>query len=355
MRDIADYTNFLRTYFVTRSLQAGHHIESFKDIVVALLIVKRGKYSSSFLHISFFLLIIVIVVTGPAIAQNNPFDERSEESDFFQSAAVAYDPFDNPVNTVVSEKPRDRVYPHTVQEGETLASIAGRYDISVDTIKWANDLKSDIIRPGQKLDIPPITGIVHKVTGGDNIYAIAKKYNVDAQNIVNFPFNDFADADTFRLSPGQVLYVPDGSIKPKPVAPQPGQFRQVAQAQAGVRGSSSFIWPASGMITTYPVWYHMALDIANSAAPPIMASDTGTVTYTGCLSYGYGCHVIIDHGNGYSTLYAHLSAIEVSAGQVVNKSQRIGVMGSTGRSTGTHLHFEIRSGGTPVNPLGFLQ
>ncbi|MCR4285368.1 MAG: M23 family metallopeptidase, partial [Candidatus Kaiserbacteria bacterium] len=127
------------------------------------------------------------------------------------------------------------------------------------------------------------------------------------------------------------------------------------QAQAGVQGTSSFIWPTTGSITTYPVWYHMALDIANRATPPIIASDTGTVTYTGCLAYGYGCHIIVDHGNGYQTLYGHLSSIEVNAGQVVSKGQRIGAMGSTGRSTGTHLHFEIRSGGVQQNPLGFLQ
>ena len=99
----------------------------------------------------------------------------------------------------------------------------------------------------------------------------------------------------------------------------------------------------------------MALDIANRAAPPVIAADTGTVTYTGCIAYGYGCHIIIDHANGYQTLYGHLSAIEVNAGQAVTKGQRIGAMGSTGRSTGTHLHFEIRSGGTLLNPLSFLQ
>jgi murein DD-endopeptidase MepM/ murein hydrolase activator NlpD len=99
----------------------------------------------------------------------------------------------------------------------------------------------------------------------------------------------------------------------------------------------------------------MALDIANRSAPAIIASDTGTVIYTGCLTWGYGCHVIVDHGNGYQSLYAHLSAIDASAGQVVGKGQRLGVMGSTGRSTGTHLHFEIRQSGRLLNPLSFLQ
>lgn len=355
MKDIREFILFLKQYFTSRALYYGNQIEKFKDVVVALLVVKRGKYSSSFLNTSFFVLIITVLVAGPAIAENNPFEnEITGQQTYFQSTSISFDPFDNPVTTVVSAKPRDKVYQHTVSEGETLASLSARYNISIDTIKWANELKSDIIKPGQELDIPPVTGIVHKVVAGDNIYAVAKKYNIDAQNIVNFPFNDFADPDTFQLTPGQVLYVPDGSIEDKPT-PQQSQFRYVAKAQAGVQGTSSFLWPTSGSITTYPVWYHMALDIANSAAPAIIASDTGTVTYTGCLAYGYGCHIIVDHGNGYQTLYAHLSAIEVSAGQVVSKGQRIGVMGSTGRSTGTHLHFEIRSGGTQVNPLGFLQ
>lgn len=98
----------------------------------------------------------------------------------------------------------------------------------------------------------------------------------------------------------------------------------------------------------------MALDIASNALPAILASDTGTIVYSGCLSWGYGCHVIVDHGNGYQSLYAHLSTISVSAGDVVNQGQTIGIMGSTGRSTGPHLHFEIRSGSL-LNPLDFLQ
>ena len=99
----------------------------------------------------------------------------------------------------------------------------------------------------------------------------------------------------------------------------------------------------------------MAADIANNAMPAVIASDTGTITFAGCLQYGYGCHVIIDHGNGYQTLYSHLSSIGVSPGQAVNQGSQIGIMGSTGRSTGIHLHFEIRSGGVLLNPLNFLK
>jgi len=354
MKDILSFVLFLRKYSLSRAYYYGHKFELMKDVVVALLVVKRGKYSSSFLNSSFFLLIVTVLVAGPAIAENNPFDDSIENPPrYFQSTSLSFDPFENPVTTIVSAKPRSGIEKYTVREGETLASIGERFQISVDTIKWANDLKSDTIKSGQSLDIPPVTGTVHVVTAGDNIYTIAKKYQVDAQNIVNFPFNDFSDPDTFQLTPGQNLYVPNGTIEEKKPQ-QPGQ-QFYAKIQAGVQGTSNFIWPASGNISTYPVWYHMALDIANRAAPPIIAADTGTVTYTGCLGYGYGCHIIIDHANGYQTLYAHLSAIEVNAGQAVAKGQRIGVMGSTGRSTGTHLHFEVRTGGSLANPLNFLQ
>ena len=169
---------------------------------------------------------------------------------------------------------------------------------------------------------------------------------------MNFPFNDFVDLETFSLAIGQVVYVPGGVIeeeRPTYLAPR------YAQVQGGVRGSSTFIWPTSGGITQYPVWYHMALDIANNTLPPVLASDTGTVTFAGCLPYGYGCHIIIDHANGFQTLYAHLSYIAVTPGQAVAQGQTIGALGSTGRSTGPHLHFEIRNGGVLENPLSYLK
>jgi len=354
MRDILPFILFLREYFVCRISHLGSRFERLKDIIVALLIVKRGKYSSSFLNTSFFLLVITVLVAGPAIAQNNPFDDSLPgQRTYFQSASIGFDPFENAVTTIVSAKPRSGIEKYSVKSGETIESIANKFQVSIDTVKWANDLTDDIIKPGQVLEIPPVTGVVYNVTAGDNIYAIAKKYHVDAQNIVNFPFNDFSDPDTFQLTTGQLLYVPDGTIEE--AAPVSTGQQYFATAQAGVQGTSRFIWPTTGGITTYPVWYHMAVDIANSSLPPILAADTGTITYSGCLDYGYGCHIIIDHGNGFQTLYAHLSSIEVGAGQTVSQGQRIGVMGSTGRSTGPHLHFEIRTGGTLVNPLEYLQ
>jgi len=353
MQEVKEYCLFFFNYLKIRLLNLLVGFEKLKDVIVALLIVKRGKYSTSFLNSSFVIIVAAAVVGGPIIARNNPFISSLEQTPAsYQASVVSYNPYESSLSTIISVKPRDKIENYTVKSGDTLASIAKKFDISIDTIKWANNLKSDTIKPTDILKIPPITGVVHKVVSGDNIYSIAKKYGVEAQNILNFPFNDFADLETYTLMPGQVIYVPNGVIeeeKPKYMAPQ------YAQIKAGVRGSSNFIWPTSGIITQYPVWYHMALDIANPSAPPVIASDTGTVIFAGCINWGYGCHIIIDHADGYETLYGHLSSIAVAPGQAVTQSQQIGTMGSTGRSTGTHLHFEIRSGGSLLNPLNFLK
>ncbi|NTU73898.1 M23 family metallopeptidase [Candidatus Roizmanbacteria bacterium] len=353
MQDFKQFITFFKDYSRSRVISFGHSFESLKDVVVALLIVKRGKYSTSFLNTSLLILVAAAIIGAPAIAENNPFINNFDvSSKNVQAAVVSYNPYDNALGTVISSKPRDKVEDYSVKNGDTLETISKRFDISVNTIKWANDLKNDTIKPSQVLKIPPVTGVVHKVVSGENIYSIAKKYKTDAQKIVNFPFNDFEDSETFALTPGQTLYVPDGVIEEqKPTYSAP----VFAQIQAGVQGTSNFIWPTTGIITQYPIWYHMALDIANSSNPPVIAADTGTVVYAGCINYGYGCHVIVDHGNGYQTLYGHLLRIDVSAGQAVGKGSQLGLMGSTGRSTGTHLHFEIRSGSTLLNPLNFLK
>ena len=354
--DIADFIAFIRLYIVAKWNGVSSLFEMAKDTIVAFLIAKRGKYQQSFLHTSFLLLVVALWIAGPIIAEQNPLMGRNinQTPDTGSSIVSAYAQAGSEASTYtrISQKPRDQVEIYTVQGGDTLSEIAKKFDISVDSLKWANDNKDDTIKPGQKLNIPPVNGIVHKVKSGDTIFSIAKYYNTDAQKIVNYPFNEFADPDTFSLIPGQLLIVPDGS----PHKEEAPVYRPLTpQFMAGQQGSGSFIWPTSGMVTQYPVWYHMALDIANPSMPPVLAADSGTVSYAGCIGWGYGCHIIIDHANGYQSLYGHLSSIGVSVGQGVGKGQQIGVMGSTGRSTGTHLHFEIRQNGALLNPLGFLQ
>jgi murein DD-endopeptidase MepM/ murein hydrolase activator NlpD len=358
MQDVSLFVRFLRDYVISRVLHFAKNFENLKDIIVAFLIVKRGKYSNSFLNSSLFLLVIAAVIGAPIIAENNPFVSQATDSDTAaQTSVISYSPDQDALGTIISTKPRDKVENYPVKSGDTLESIAKKFGVTTDSIRWANDdIEDDTIKPGETLKIPPVTGVVHKVSSGENVYSIAKKYKTDAQKIVNFPFNEFADLDSFSLTPGQLVYVPDGVVEQAPSS-NGTYFEQRAtsgQIASGARGNGQFLWPTNGIITQYPVWYHMAFDIANNAQPPVMAADSGTAEYVGCINWGYGCHVIINHGNGYKTLYGHLSSFSISAGQSVSKGQQIGNMGSTGRSTGTHLHFEIRQGNALLNPASFF-
>lgn len=350
-KDIRDWLEFLYYYTRKRVIIGAVHFEKGKDVLVDLLLVKRGRYSKHFLNISFLFLIAGAVVGGPAIAQYYPTVGRNISSqDIPYSVESTISQEDLTTITDESKKPRFEIFDYEVLKGDTLASIADKFGISVDTIKWANSLKTEKLLPGQQLRIPPVTGIVQKVAPGDTIYSLAKKYKSDAQKIVNFPANDFSDLDTFALNVGQILFIPDGVM---PEAAPIYQPAPVPQFIAGAGGK--YMWPATGIITQYPVSYHMAVDIANSAAPPIAAGDAGTISFAGCVRYGYGCYVMIDHDDGYQTLYAHLSSYNVSVGDRVGRGQVIGKMGSTGRSTGIHVHFEVRKNGVLLNPLSFLK
>jgi murein DD-endopeptidase MepM/ murein hydrolase activator NlpD len=215
----------------------------------------------------------------------------------------------------------------------------------------------DDIKPKQILRILPVTGVRHMVKRGETIYSIAKNYQIDAQAIIDYPFNTFSNDETFALSAGQEVIIPDG-IKPKEVTVDTQKY--IAKTVApipGVVGEGNFMWPTSGNITQKYSWYHQAEDIANHSNPPIVAAQSGTVITAGWNAGGYGNYVVIDHGNGYKTLYGHMlnNSVLVHAGQKVNQGQRIGTMGSTGRSTGTHLHFEIIGLKGKIDPLSVLK
>lgn len=342
------------------------HIRSFiksferhKDMVVDILMARRGMYQRPFMHFSIGVLFVAGMVSGPILADTYPGrgNEQTLGTITPPSAVVtSLDLTEYGVKTEVSEKPRDQVIDYTVESGDTLSTIAEKFGISMETIKWANNLSSSTLKVGQVLKIPPVTGVVHKVREGETVYSIARKYGTEAQKIVNYPFNDFTDLDTFALSVGQTLVVPDGAIAQVSSPQTSGRPPAVSvQPPASAGGTGQFSWPAGGMITQYPIWYHMALDIANPSAPGIAAAGDGVVSLVQYLKYDYGQHIIVDHGDGLSTLYAHLSEIYVKPGDRISRGQIIGRMGSTGRSTGTHLHFEVRKNGRAVSPMGFLK
>lgn len=329
----------------------GIGFEHNKAFIVDILLARRGSYQRPFLHFSLGVLFMVGIVSAPILANSYPGTYAGNLEEITSPSATVTtldDPGQYGIQTLKSDRPRDQVITYPVASGDTLSTIAQKFGVSIDTIKWSNDIKRDSLSIGQELKIPPVSGIVHKVKDGDTVQSIAKKYRTESQKIVNFPFNDFADLDTFALNIGQTLIVPDG-IQPE----APAIARPLPPTFAG--GTGQLLWPASGIITQYPVWYHNALDIANNASPGIAAAESGVVTVVEYLRYGYGQHVIVTHGDGLSTLYGHLSEIYVKVGDRLSRGQVLGRMGSTGRSTGTHLHFEVRKNGVIVNPLPFLK
>lgn len=360
MEEILTFTEELKLFFndlgfyLTKKLHLSFlRFEEGKGAFVTALYKQRGKLARKLIHTGMAGLAGAGMMIAPVIAQEfpgrsvNPWEVESNPqvlSATTESGAI---------ETLVSEKVRDGIKEYTVEEGDTIASIAKKFGVDSDTIKWENNLTGDKIKQGQTLKILPVIGIAHKVAKGDTVYSIAKKYDSSAQAVVDFPFNTFSNDETFELAIGQIVIVPDG-VKPAETISTP-RIRQLTPDAGSVVASGNFVWPTAGTISQNYAWYHPGTDIANRAAPNVLAADSGRVTYAGCLAYGYGCHVKIDHGNGFTTLYAHFSQLYVTAGQSVSRGSAIGKMGSTGRSTGTHLHFEVAKNGVKLNPLTVLR
>lgn len=331
--------------------------EKNKNTVVKSILIKRGKRNRFFLHVSAMAVLSLGVLISPLITEQNPFSKNQNLLSFAQDVTdqkqslAPQDVF----QTQLSEKPRSEIINYTVQKGDTLSGIAKKFGVSEDTIRWQNNLSNDDITVGDALQILPVTGIAHKVASGDTIYTIAKKYSSNPQAIVDFPFNDFADPQTFSLVVGQTIIVPDG-VQPQ-AAPVYIARRTFIPSGPVVVSGAGFTWPIHGTMNQYFSWYHKAVDLGAPLGTPIVAAHTGVVSeaIAGGWNYGYGTHVIISGDNGYQTMYAHMSALNVSSGQrVVAGSTVVGWVGLTGRTTGPHLHFEVRSGGAFYDPLSFL-
>jgi len=353
--EIKDFFSDLSEYVVKVLHLNSSRVEKTKGVLVHALYRKRGKYARRLIHTGMAGLVASGMVIAPVIAQEFP-GKKVDPWAIPSSTMVLSATSGNPqTNTLVSDKIRSELVEYVVQEGDTVASIASKFGVSEETIKWQNDVTGDKIKVGQTLEILPVTGIAHTVQKGDTVYSIAKKYDANAQALVDFPYNTFVNDETFALAIGQEIIVPEG-VKPSVTRTGTTRTRLITPNAGTVVASGSFVWPTSGRITQNFAWYHKGTDIANSAGPAVLAADSGTVVVAGWPDgYGYGNRVIIDHGNGYRTLYAHLSAIYVASGQTVRRGDAIGKMGSTGRSTGTHLHFEVIRSGTYLNPLGVLQ
>ena len=269
---------------------------------------------------------------------------------------------------------RERIEEYVVRNGDTLWSIAERFGLQPSTIVWANSLtNADVLAIGQPLIVPPVNGVIHRINSGETIEAVAERYGVKPTEIAAFAPNGLGGGSP--LVPGQDIIIPGGTppappppllaeapAAPAPVAePEPAAPAAPAVSPSGTTAVGSFIWPATGALTTYfgenPAYYgpggHNGLDIANGLGTPLLAADGGVVIYAAWRG-GLGNAVGVDHENGFVTWYGHASSMAVSAGQRVSRGQVVAYMGSTGNSTGSHIHFIIVRNGVYVDPLGYL-
>jgi murein DD-endopeptidase MepM/ murein hydrolase activator NlpD len=257
------------------------------------------------------------------------------------------------LQTIIPKRPRKELVTYTVQSGDNLSTLAERYDVDVDTIIWANDKLEedpDYLVLGQVLIIPPVSGVLYTFKTGDVLADIVTKYKGELRTMKELEFNSAALAASAPVS-GTKVMIPGGEKAYQPRLVYIGGQAVMVNAP---KGGGRFMWPTQGYISTFfGDSGHAGIDIAGPLGTPIYAADAGVVTFSG-WNGGYGNCVIIDHGNGYVTLYSHFSSYYPQAGQNVRRGQAIGKMGSTGNSTGSHLHFEIHYQGGLVNPLRYL-
>ncbi len=329
---------------------------------------------------------------------NIDFDYHATENDTSVSAiipgTIVAEPYEPVESEVPIKKPKQPgIQTYIVKDNDTLSSIAHRFGVNIGTIVWNNKLNDRAyLQPGDVLRIPPTSGMIITVKLGDTLAKLAKKYHVNAQEIA--ASNVIADHSlaigTFLVIPGlepsdleqtrtQIL-AQAPVVKPKPIAKptlvailtEPGASADEEQhsdetpvatpvtpppsIDTSDLPSNRLLWPTSGhSVTQYYGWQHTGLDIDGDYSSPIYAAADGVVETAGWNSGGYGLMILIDHENGIKTRYGHSSKLFVKAGDVVKRGQVISMVGTTGRSTGTHLHFEVYKNGKRTNPLTWIR
>lgn len=274
-------------------------------------------------------------------------------------------------HTLVPTRGRSDVFTYTVQPGDTLFGLAERFNLQPETVLWGNylTLKDDphLLRPGQSLIILPVDGTYHYVTAGNSLAQIAQFYGVTPEAILNWPGNGLEPAQP-ELKPDTYLVIPGGRRAlqawtlpslPRTERVRTGaadNFGQCPGGYTGILGTGRFVWPtASHLLSGYEYTaIHRGLDLRAETGAAVAAVDSGVVMYAGWNDWGYGNLVVIDHGNGWESVYAHLSQWNVVCGQSVNQGEVIGLAGATGRASGPHLHLELRYQSGFVNPWDVL-
>lgn len=234
----------------------------------------------------------------------------------------------------------DQITTYTVQNGDTLSKIAKMFSVNVGTIYWANDLKrGDLVKEGDVLVILPISGIQHEIKKGDTIESVARKYKADPEEIL--AYNNIGK--DFKV--GETVIIPNAELSPIPSS----SGTNITRGTSGPNLAGYFVRPITGGRKSQGLHGFNGVDLANSCGSPVFASASGTVLIARSAGWngGYGRYIVIAHPNGTQTVYAHLTNVSVSAGQYTTQGSVIGSMGSTGHSTGCHIHFEVRGARNP--------
>jgi murein DD-endopeptidase MepM/ murein hydrolase activator NlpD len=283
----------------------------------------------------------------------------------------------NEISTIIPNRPRVDVISYTVESGDNLFSIAEKYNLKPETILWGNyetlNDNPQMLSTGQVLNILPTDGTYYEWNQGDNLANIASFFGVDTQAILDYPGNRIdltaiASSGDAGIEAGKWLIIPGGHRVLKDWGPpaisraNPAAARYYGDGYCGAIyegaiGTGTFVWPTTAhSISGYGYsGIHPAIDIAGALGNAVFAADNGVVVFSGWSNYGYGYMVVIDHGNGWQTAYAHLSAVGVTCGQSVFQGGYIGALGSSGNSSGPHLHFEMVYNGAKPNPLDYVQ
>lgn len=329
-----------------------------KSFIIAKLIWSRGRLGKPIVTTIVMGAAFLVFAFGELFSSSTLVVNPPVDADYLVSTNDIIPKKEIALTTLPEARKRSEPFKYNVALGDSLYSIGEKFKISVDALEYVNGLTdSSILVIGQELTIPPVAGLVHTVEAGESLTSIAAKFDVPSQAIADF--NYILDPST--LKPGTELVIPGGKVPvvvPIVVAIVPGLESRGASPEA-TSDKSLCVWPTTvRFISQYFSWYHNGLDVATASSggmPPILACRSGIVIRAGWDPWGLGLHVRIDHGNGYTTIYGHMSRLDVSYGEKVNRGEIIGIMGSTGNSTGPHVHYMVEYNGVAQNPLNFVQ